>query len=121
MYGPECWKLRKQDEKGIPTAVISFLRKIADIRRALKVQNDDIIKLFVTSFDIVCTCMLSIYICICVCMLIIYACMPCTYRPIDMYLRISVEPLKRGCIKVFKFKQVNAFLTLMSFLKVFIF
>jgi len=116
MYGPECWKLRKQDEKGIPTAVISFLRKIADIRRALKVQNDDIIKLFVTSFDNS-VHMYAKYLC----MLIIYACMPCTYRPIDMYLRISVEPLKRGCIKVFKFKQVNAFLTLMSFLKVFIF
>ena len=42
LYGSECWTMRKQDEKSILTAEMSWLRKIARISRLQKIRNDDI-------------------------------------------------------------------------------
>ena len=42
LYGSECWTMRKQDEKRILTAEMSWLRKIAGISRLQKIRNDDI-------------------------------------------------------------------------------
>ena len=42
LYGSECWTMRKQDEKRILTAEMSWLRKIAGIiSRLQKIRNND--------------------------------------------------------------------------------
>jgi hypothetical protein len=42
LYGSECWTMRKQDEKRILTAEMSWLRKIAGVSRLQRIRNDDI-------------------------------------------------------------------------------
>src|SRR5688572_24048918 len=41
LNGSECWTMRKQDEKRILTAEMSWLRKIVGISRLQKIRNDD--------------------------------------------------------------------------------
>jgi len=44
LYGSECWTMRKQDEKRILAAKMSWLRRIAGVTRLglHKIRNDDI-------------------------------------------------------------------------------
>ena len=42
LYGSECWTMRKQDEKRILTAEMSWLRKIAGVSRLQRIRNDEI-------------------------------------------------------------------------------
>src|SRR5688572_20604618 len=42
VYGSECWTMRKQDEKRILIAEMSWLRKTAEISKLQKIRNYDI-------------------------------------------------------------------------------
>ena len=42
LYGSECWRLRKEDERKILTAVMTWLRKILHVTRSDRIKNIDI-------------------------------------------------------------------------------